>query len=164
MKTDGGPAREECTCVKLPGGGRLPMDDCTVHGSDVVEPSWQDVAERLDVERLEHIAEIKRLREWKEDATGALINAGKAYAELFTENAKLREFFEVVFKDLWDLHDPDGGDLQDTAERLGLIVKVPADEQFRDEYDGDEMFVWSWSPLATEALSHHLPPDDGDTG
>jgi len=84
--------------------------------------------------------------------------------EVRAENTKLREFFEAVFEDAWDLCVADGGDLQDTAERLGLIVKVPADEQFRDEYDGDEMFVWSWSPLATEALSHHLPPDDGDTG
>ena len=97
-------------------------------------------------------------------AVVAMLDAIAEIERLEAENAKLREFFEVVFKDLWDLHDPDGGDLQDTAERLGLIVKVPADEQFRDEYDGDEMFVWSWSPLATEALSHHLPPDDGDTG
>ena len=37
MKTDGGPAREECTCIKLPVGGRLPMDGCPVHPPDVAE-------------------------------------------------------------------------------------------------------------------------------
>jgi len=140
-------AREECTCVKLPGGGRLPMDDCPVHSSDVVEPSWQDVAERLDVERLEHIAEIERLRSsivaWKHEER-------EVWEPMDAENAKLREFFEAVFEDAWDLCVADGGDLQDTAERLGLIVKVPADEQFKDEYDSDEMFVWSWHPLALE--------------
>ena len=196
-------AREECTCVKLPGDGRLPMDDCPVHSSDVVEPSWQDVAERLDVERLEHIAEIERLRSsivaWKHeerevwepmDAENAklrewrdalryewdryrqahcgwgsldhlirgydgvprtvLVNAIAEIERLRAENAKLRDFFEAVFEDAWDLCVADGGDLQDTAERLGLIVKVPADEQFKDEYDSDEMFVWSWHPLALE--------------
>jgi len=30
-------AREECTCIKLPVGGRLPMDDCPVHPPDVAE-------------------------------------------------------------------------------------------------------------------------------
>ena len=89
---------------------------------EMITPSWQDLAERLDAERL----------------------------ELEAENTKLREFFEAVFEDAWDLCVADGGNLQDTAERLGLIVKVPADKQFRDEYDGDEMFVWSWSPLALE--------------
>ena len=70
--------------------------------------------------------------------------------EVRAENAKLREFFEAVFEDAWDLCVADGGDLQDTAERLGLIVRVPADAQFRDEYGADEMFVWSWSSLALE--------------
>ena len=46
-------AREECTCIKLPGGGRLPIDDCPKHskgggqnGSDECAP---DVAEPRSV-------------------------------------------------------------------------------------------------------------------
>ena len=88
-------AREECTCIKLPGGGRLPMDDCRVHhdethgfhtadGEPVVGPS--DVVERLKKLRFhpkhhlglgdirltiaqqdELIAEIERLRELLQD-------------------------------------------------------------------------------------------------
>ena len=41
-------AREECTCVKLPGGGRLPMDDCPEHsrgGGQNNERKAPDVAE-----------------------------------------------------------------------------------------------------------------------
>jgi len=41
-------AREECTCIKLPGGGRLPMDDCPVHskgGDQNNERKAPDVAE-----------------------------------------------------------------------------------------------------------------------
>ena len=60
--------------------------------------------------------------------------------------ANLMQFFEAVFSDEWDI--ADGGDLQDTAEALGLLVRVPADEQFRDEWGADEMLVWSWHPLA----------------
>ena len=181
-------AREECTCIKLPVGGRLPMDDCPVHPPDVAEPRMcncrmgmtvpheqtaictpgpSDVAEireRLrvwaqqsvaksqgpqatyvrDVTRL--LAEIQRLRSsivaWKHEER-------EVWEPMDAENAKLREFFEAVFSDIWDLQG-DGFDMQDTAERLGLIVRVPADEQFKDEYDSDEMFVWSWHPLALE--------------
>ena len=60
--------------------------------------------------------------------------------------AKLMQFFETVFRDQWDM--ADGGDLQDTAEALGLLVRVPADEQFKDEWGADEMLVWSWHPIA----------------
>ena len=106
-------------------------------------------------ERDSLIAEIERLKEslafWHSAAHAHRLKG----FELEGEITKLREFFEAVFRDVWDLHDPDGGDLQDTAERLGLIVRVPADEQFRDEYDADEMFVWVWHPLAAEALKHH---------
>jgi len=104
------------------------------------------------------LSEIDRLR-----AILALTEQHKTEAEqerdtflaeidrLRVENTKLREFFETVFSDLWDLQG-DGFDLQDTAERLGLIVRVPADEAFRDEWGADEMYVWIWNPLATEAL------------
>ena len=144
-------AREECACVKLPGGGRLPMDDCPVHHDETHGYHTADgrPVEAMKAWQAKYASHVNST--WSENRADALMDDAIAEIErLEAENAKLREFFEVVFKDLWDLHDPDGGDLQDTAERLGLIVRVPADEQFKDEYDGDEMFVWSWHPLALE--------------
>lgn len=38
----------------------------------------------------------------------------------------------------------------DDLERLGLLVEVPADETFREEWDADTMYVWAWSALADE--------------
>jgi hypothetical protein len=32
----------------------------------------------------------------------------------------------------------------------GLLVEVPADEAYREEWDSDTMHVWRWSPLAKE--------------
>jgi hypothetical protein len=73
-------------------------------------------------------------------------------ADLLEEIQRLRKFFEVVFQDQWDMLDPDGGDLQDTAEKLGLLVRVPADDEFKAEWGPGEMLVWAWNPLATKAL------------
>jgi len=72
-------AREECTCINPPpGGGRLPMDDCPVHGSRTANaPGPSDVLERLKEFEVYHylrgpkqerliydaIAEIERLME-----------------------------------------------------------------------------------------------------
>ncbi len=69
------------------------------------------------------------------------------------EAEKLREFVEWCMATAsWQGYDLHGGDMQDKAEELGLLAKVPADEAFREEYDSDEMFVVAWSPLA--ALLH----------
>ena len=32
----------------------------------------------------------------------------------------------------------------DDLERMGLIVEVPADDAFREEWDVDTMYVWAW--------------------
>ncbi len=39
----------------------------------------------------------------------------------------------------------------DDLERMGLLVEVPADELFREEWDADTMYVWAWSDLAKDA-------------
>lgn len=73
------------------------------------------------------------------------------------ERDTLRKFFETIARDMWDLDTVDGGDFQDTAERLGLVVLVPADDHFKLEYDGDEMYVWAWNDLATTHLTRADP-------
>jgi len=112
--------------------------------------SYEDTDIKGDVK--DAIAEIERLEMMVEHEHEGHQLAVDAENKTGAENAKLRQFFETIAKDVWDLHTVDGGDFQDTAERLGLIVRVPADEQFKEEYGSDEMFVWAWNPLATEAL------------
>ena len=173
-------AREECTCGKIPyQWARLVDPECkavhhdethgyhTADGEPVPGPS-DVVAELREYVKLSRgydgvprtvlvkvIAEIERLQSYLKDKECGGIEKLKYIQRLEAENTKLREFFEAVFEAVWDMSDPDGGDLQDAAERLGLIVRVPADEQFRDEYDADEMFVWVWHPLAAEALNQN---------
>ena len=81
---------------------------------------------------------------------------GWAYAEaelrtLREDRDKLRGFFEHLALTVWEFCDIDGGEFQDHAVEQGLLVSVPADEQFRAEYDCDTMFTWSWSQLAPDA-------------
>lgn len=35
-------------------------------------------------------------------------------------------------------------------EDAGLFVLVPASEEFRAEYDADEMYTWAWRERAKE--------------
>lgn len=67
---------------------------------EMIEPSWQDVAERLDAERLEHVATIADLR------------AKLATAE--DENARLREALSLASRWLGD-GDPNNA-FEDIAE------------------------------------------------
>jgi len=66
------------------------------------------------------------------------------------EVGRLRGFFEHLSLTVWEFCDIDGGEFQDRAVEQGLLVSVPADEQFKAEYDCDEMYTWSWSPLAID--------------
>lgn len=92
--------------------------------------------------------------------TDALDNLSR---ELITEeNHKLRTFFETLACMSWELSNIDGGDFQEEAEKLGLMVTVPADEEFKREHDQDTMLTWSWSELASGAepaavASTHTP-------
>ena len=65
------------------------------------------------------------------------------------ERHKLRELFEHVCRLSWSFGDIDGGDVQDEAERLGLLVQVPGDAAFIELFGDDEMmYVWPWSDAA----------------
>jgi hypothetical protein len=60
------------------------------------------------------------------------------------EVARMREALEDIFP-------ADEGFMGafDDLVRHGLLVPVPANEAYRDQWgDEDTMYVWAWSPLA----------------
>jgi len=65
--------------------------------------------------------------------------------DALVEIRRLREMLGWCARLVWDGCDIDGGSFQDKMEAAGLMVRVPADEAFRDEYDADEMLVLAWS-------------------
>jgi hypothetical protein len=73
----------------------------------------------------------------------------KSYAELQAENEQLRQFACEIIKDYcWNLGDPDGGDIQDLAQKLGLIEPHTAtvedvDEEFSDFDVGDTIYKFT---------------------
>lgn len=69
------------------------------------------------------------------------------------ERDLLRAFVEMVCREgIWEGLDYSGADAQDWLEEHGLLVKVPADEQFREEWDADTMLALAWSDYARAAL------------
>ncbi|MEE8551445.1 MAG: hypothetical protein V3T08_09370 [Gemmatimonadota bacterium] len=65
----------------------------------------------------------------------------------------LREALEQCAQLSWEGCDIDGGDFHDLMVRLGLFVEVPADEEYKEEWDTDTMFVLAWSDEARAALA-----------
>ena len=61
-----------------------------------------------------------------------------------TELERLREFVEYVLRSYcWDLAEPDGGDIQDMAEKLGLIELRPIKEEQSRDGETEQYFpVW----------------------
>jgi hypothetical protein len=85
----------------------------------------------------------------REAARASLLSAIRV---LETERDKAREFVAFCITDgSFQGLDIDGGDAQDKAQELGLIIEVPADEEFRAEYDSDTMFVLAWRARTEEA-------------
>ena len=85
-------------------------------------------------------------------------------AELESERARLREFVEYVLGVYaWDcvdpLHEPDGGSLQDKAEKLKLIEKRPAPQSYRDEWGEDEWYQCVWKPKEADVPKRGKNPD-----
>ena len=64
------------------------------------------------------------------------------------ENAELRDAFEWATRQVWEGCDIDGGGFQDEMVKRGLLVEVPADDAFIEEFDAEFMYVLRWSPLA----------------
>ena len=83
-----------------------------------------------------------------------------AYKDAMRERDVLRVFAESVLREVCWGYDADGGSVQDKAESLGLIVRVPADEAFREDFDADEMFVPAWSDAARATTTK--PEESGE--
>lgn len=84
------------------------------------------------------------------EALGPMADALSLIHDLQAENAKLREMLEWCAEESRECLDIDGGDFQNAMESRGFFVEVPADEDFKAEWDTDKMYVVSWSPLAGE--------------
>jgi len=66
-----------------------------------------------------------------------------AVEALVAERDKLREALEWIWREMM-AGGPADIDTQDTLERLGLLVEVPADERFKQDWDADTMYVLAW--------------------
>ena len=63
---------------------------------------------------------------------------------LVAERDKLREALEWIWGEVL-AGGMDDLDFQNTLEELGLVVEVPADERFREDWDADTMYVLAWN-------------------
>ncbi len=122
----------------------------------------------MPVDPVAHQEAEQIAREWWDDAINPyrtphyrrekIAAAFLAILAQHREAEKLREFVEWCMATAsWQGYDLHGGDMQDKAEELGLLVQVPADEAFREEYDSDEMFVVAWSQLAARRADTPTP-------
>jgi hypothetical protein len=72
----------------------------------------------------------------------------KDYDDMKKENKKLKEFVrEIIRQECWGGGGVDGGDIQDIAEKHGLIEKkIATDDDWNPDCDfdtGDSIFVFS---------------------
>jgi len=70
--------------------------------------------------------------------------------EIQAERDKLRQALEWIWREMAQ-GGPADIDTQDTLENLGLLVEVPADEQFKQDWDADTMYVLAWQAKADDA-------------
>ena len=77
-------------------------------------------------------------------------------AALKKENEHLKKFLEWLFTEVFE-GSPDGGDIQDKADEMGILklCKVdPKDPQFEEQcndYDTDELYFWYWHEQALKS-------------
>ena len=78
-------------------------------------------------------------------------------ATLKSENQKMRKFLEWLFEEVFE-GSPDGGNIQDKAEEMGILVLCKVnrnDDRYKDwcdEYDSDEMYFPYWTDEAKRAI------------
>lgn len=73
---------------------------------------------------------------------------GKSNRQLKAENERLKEFTRhVIRQECWSIFPQDGGDIQELAEKLGLIAPCAATEEDVDEESdygvGDKIYKFS---------------------
>ena len=128
----------------------------------------RDVAAERD-ELVKEVFQTHRLREASKsavvDTVGGVVDGAptktinylqrlRELVKAEAERDELREVMETLAQIVWDGCDIDGGDFQDLLEKKGLLVTVPASEEFASEFDTDTMFALKWSPLAREVNQH----------
>lgn len=79
------------------------------------------------------------------------------YTKAIAERDELREVFQWCSEQVWEGLSIDGGSFQDEMERRGLMVEVPATDEFRAEYDTDVMLTWRWNSDAVLAAKEPTP-------
>lgn len=112
-----------------------------------------------DVGARERVAAI--LREFRHVVGGCLHSERERQEEHFADRilaalteqetgeiTKLREALRWCAATTWEGVSIEGYDFQDMMIAAGLMVRVPADEAFRAEWEADEMNVLAWSNLA----------------
>ena len=79
-------------------------------------------------------------RTMREDAVARLIARAP---DLVTEIQRLRTALEALFP-----AEEGFTEAFDDLVSFGLLVEVPADDAYREEWDAETMYVWAWSELA----------------
>jgi hypothetical protein len=94
------------------------------------------------------VLELERRRRKIDELQARLANQADTI-----RNERLCDAIEWCARQVWDGCDIDGGSFSDEMVDRGLLVEVPADEAFREEW-GDEvktMLTLSWFPPALAA-------------
>ncbi len=117
----------------------------------------EDVKEANIVEELQEWIigqekEVKQLQteevEIRKQTDNHAVKQQRKIDKLETKLEKLKEFARFVIKvECWSIYDQDGGDLQELAEKLGLIEPHIATEEdlrvFEDYEVGDKIYKFS---------------------
>lgn len=77
------------------------------------------------------------------------------------EVGRLREALRWCPEAAWEGSSIEGYDFQDMMIAAGLMVEVPADEDFRAEWDTDTMYTLAWSDLGRAALDGRATEEGG---
>ena len=124
-----------------------------------------DALEKIEEDYSILLIEIDRLAPMEANCHDlATVIAGKN-----REIEKLRGFIANCFDDIWETFngDLDGGNLQDYAEKHGIIVELPIDKdcpgsvETGQEYDTDKLYYLVWSDYAIKCkLAEAIKPEE----
>ena len=138
---------------------------------DIVRAENSDLCDNVDAARQD--LEDCLLGTLEEKLQVRLDSANHDYEELLKErtdyvdeNKRLRKFARHIIRQYcWNIEEPDGGDIQEWAEKLGLIVPhLATKDDVDDENDfgiGDTIFKFS-DMLNNESKKTDAPRDWGE--
>ena len=70
------------------------------------------------------------------------------YKEIMKQRAEIQQLRDALLwcaAQAWEGNDIDGGDFQNEMIERGIMVEVPASQEFKDEHLSDHMYVMAWS-------------------